>query len=160
MARFGVRSGSLNDSPKEVIPVDHAGWTNGANGCERLRQLDKLGVDGSRPVPPTRESRANRDALMFTTANGGPQSRRNALRAVRDAGDGAGLNPEGVEPIGLHDLRLSLFVLALDVGASLPQAALLARHAGAKVTAQVDAGLSDKAKAEATAKLIDAGFGA
>ena len=49
--------------------------------------------------------------------------------------------------------------LALDSGALLAQAALLARHASAKVTAQVYAGLSDKAKAEATAKLVDAGFG-
>jgi integrase len=104
--------------------------------------------------------RVARDALVFTTANGGPQSRRNALRAVKLAGNEAGLNPEGVEPIGLHDLRHSLVGLALDAGASLAQAALLARHASPKVTAQIYAGLSDKAKVEASAKLIDAGFGA
>jgi integrase len=104
--------------------------------------------------------RVHRDALVFTTASGKPQSRRNALRAVKLAGDAAGLNPKGVEPIGLHDLRHSLIGLALDAGASLAQAALLARHASPKVTAQVYAGLSDKAKAEASAKLIDAGFGA
>jgi integrase len=104
-------------------------------------------------------ARVHRDALVFTTASGGPQSRRNVLRAVRKAGDAAGLNPEGVEPIGVHDLRHSLIGLALDAGASLAQAALLARHASAKVTSQVYAGLSDKAKAEASAKLVDAGFG-
>ena len=60
----------------------------------------------------------------------------------------------------MHDLRHSLVGLALDSGASLAQAALLARHASPKVTAQVYAGLSDKAKAEATAKLVAAGFGA
>ncbi len=60
----------------------------------------------------------------------------------------------------MHDLRHSFVALALDSGASLAQAALLARHASAKVTAQVYAGLSDKAKAEATTKLVDAGFGA
>jgi hypothetical protein len=37
---------------------------------------------------------------------------------------------------------------------------LLARLASPKVTAQVYAGLSDRAKIEATAKLVDAGFGA
>jgi integrase len=105
-------------------------------------------------------ARVHRDPLAFTTAKGGPQSRRNALRAVKLAGDAAGLNPGGVEPIGLHDLRHSLIGLALDAGASLAQAALLARHASPKVTAQVYAGVSDRAKIEATAKLVDAGFGA
>jgi hypothetical protein len=53
----------------------------------------------------------------------------------------------------------SLVGLALDAGASLAQAALLARHASVKVTTQVYAGLRDKAKAEASAKLVDSGFG-
>ena len=35
------------------------------------------------------------DALVFTTARGKPQSRRNALRAVHVAGDAAGLNGDG-----------------------------------------------------------------
>jgi hypothetical protein len=45
------------------------------------------------------------DALVFTTARGKPQSRRNALRALHRAGDKAGLNGDGIEPVGLHDLR-------------------------------------------------------
>jgi integrase len=56
----------------------------------------------------------HRSRLIFTTATGNPQSRRNALRA---AGDAAGLNGDDVEPVGLHDLRHSLVVLALDAGA-------------------------------------------
>jgi len=41
--------------------------------------------------------------------------------------------------------------MALDAGVTLAEAALLARHANAKVTAQVYAGLSEKAKAEVAA---------
>jgi len=99
------------------------------------------------------------DALVFTTARGKPQSRRNALRAVRAAGDAAGLNPESRQPVGLHDLRHSFVALALDAGLSLAEAAVLARHANARVTAQVYAGLSDDGCEVAAAKLVEAGFG-
>jgi integrase len=37
-----------------------------------------------------------------------PSRLRNALRALRAAGDAAGLNGDGLEPVGLHDLRHSL----------------------------------------------------
>jgi integrase len=99
------------------------------------------------------------DALVFTTARGRPQSRRNALRAVHAAGDAAGLNGEGRQPVGLHDLRHSYVALALDAGASLAEAASLARHANAKVTAAVYAGLADDGREKAAAKLVEAGFG-
>ena len=100
------------------------------------------------------------DTLVFTTARGKPQSRRNALRAVHAAGDAAGLNPEGRQPAGLHDLRHSFVALALAAGLSLAEAATLARHANARVTAQVYAGLADDGREAAAAKLIEAGFGA
>ena len=100
------------------------------------------------------------DALVFTTARGKPQSRRNALRAVHEAGDAAGLNPEGRQRVGLHDLRHSFVALALAAGLSLAEAAALARHANARVTAQVYAGLADDGREAAAAKLIEAGFGA
>jgi integrase len=61
----------------------------------------------------------HRSRLVFTTATGQPQSRRNALRALHAAGDAAGLNGDDVEPVGLHDLRHSLVALAVDAGASL-----------------------------------------
>lgn len=99
------------------------------------------------------------DALVFTTARGKPQSRRNALRAVHAAGEAAGLNGEGRQPVGLHDLRHSYVALALDAGASLAEAASLARHANAKVTAAVYAGLADDGREKAAAKLVEAGFG-
>ena len=40
-------------------------------------------------------ARGAADALVFVTATGNPQHRKNALRAVHAAGDAAGLNPEG-----------------------------------------------------------------
>jgi len=76
-----------------------------------------------------------RDALVFVTGRGRPQSRRNALRAIHHAGDEAGLNPKGREKIGLHDLRHSFVAIALASGFTLPEAAALARHASPRVTA-------------------------
>jgi integrase len=103
--------------------------------------------------------RLHGDALVFTTATGKPQSRRNALRAVHAAGDAAGLNPKGRERVGLHDLRHSYCALALDAGASLAEVAALARHANAAVTGTVYAGLADDGRAKAAGKLLAAGFG-
>ena len=97
---------------------------------------------------------------MFVTSRGKPQSRRNALRALHKAGDAEGLNGDGREPVGLHDLRHSFVALALDAGASLAEAATLARHANAKVTATVYAGLAGDGREKAAAKLVEAGFGA
>lgn len=99
------------------------------------------------------------DALVFATARGRPQSRRNALRAVHAAGDAAGLNPAGRQRVGLHDLRHSFVGLALAAGLSLAETAALARHANARVTAQVYAGLADDGCETAAAKLVEAGFG-
>ncbi len=100
----------------------------------------------------------HRDALVFTTSRGKPQSRRNALRAVHAAGDAAGLNGEGRERVGLHDLRHSFVAVALAGGFTLPEAAVAARHANAKVTATVYAGLSDEQRAGLGDKLT-AAFG-
>ena len=147
----------------------------------------QLGLDGSRvplksessaatlPMLPAlaRELRAHRsrqaksnlrlihtDALVFTTARGKPQSRRNALRAVHAAGDAALLNGNDREPIGLHDLRHSYIGLAFAAGVSLAEVAALARHANARVTAQIYAGLTDQGRDTAAAKLLETGFGA
>jgi integrase len=98
-------------------------------------------------------------SLVFTTAQGKPQSGRNALRALHNAGDAAGLNGDGVEPVGLHDLRHSFVAVALEAGATLAEAAVLARHANAKVTGSIYAGVNESAKSKLAGKLIDAGFG-
>ena len=101
----------------------------------------------------------HRSALVFSTARGKPQSRRNALRALHTAGDKAGLNRPGEEKVGLHDLRHSLVGLALDAGLTLAEVAVLARHANARVTGQVYAGLSESGRAGIAVKLLGAGIG-
>jgi integrase len=103
--------------------------------------------------------RVHADALVFTTSRGKPQSRRNALRAVHAAGDAAKLNGGDREPVGLHDLRHSFVALALASGASIAETAALARHANAKVTLAVYAGLAEDGRETASAKLVEAGFG-
>jgi integrase len=100
------------------------------------------------------------DALVFVTARGRPQSARNVLRAVHLAGDAAGLNLHGRERIGPHDLRHTLIGLAFEHELTLPEASVLARHANPRVTAQVYAGLSEKARERVSEKLAGSGFGA
>jgi integrase len=100
------------------------------------------------------------EALVHTTSRGTPQFRRNALRAVYKAGDAAGLNGDGREPVGLHDLRHSFVALAFDAEVPLPQTSALARHANARVTAQVYAGVIEGGRERAAAKLVSAQFGA
>jgi integrase len=109
-------------------------------------------------VPAPQQS-GSRDALVFTTATGKPQSRRNALRAVHRAAEAVGLNREGVEPVGIHDLRHSFIAIALASNVTLAEAAVLARHANAKVTGAIYAGVSEQAKAQIASKLTAAGFG-
>jgi integrase len=99
------------------------------------------------------------DALVFMTMRGKPQSRRNVLRAIYTAGDNLGLNGEGVEPIGLHDLRHSFVAVAFEQGLSAPEVAKLARHANPKVTLGMYAGLTDEGREKAIAKLAEGGFG-
>lgn len=104
-------------------------------------------------------ARVQPDALVFTTLRGRPHGRRNVLRAVYAAGNAAGLNGEGRERVGVHDLRHSFVAVALAAGLTLPEAAALARHANPRVTATMYAGLSDPARAGLAAKLAEA-FGA
>jgi integrase len=104
-------------------------------------------------------ARVHRDALVFTTSRGKPQGVRNALRAVYQAGDAAGLNGDGREPVGLHDLRHSFVAIALASGLTLPEASALARHANPRITAMAYAGLSDEAREQLGAKFA-AAFGA
>jgi integrase len=99
------------------------------------------------------------EALVFTTMRGKPQSRRNVLRAVHTAGDNLGLNGDGVEPVGLHDLRHSFVAVAFDRELTAPEVAALARHANPKVTLGLYAGLADDGREKAIAKLAEGGFG-
>lgn len=78
------------------------------------------------------------------------------LRAVYAAGDAAGLNGNGRERIGVHDLRHSFVAIALAHGLTLPEAAALARHANPRVTATVYAGLTAESREQLGAKLAEA----
>jgi integrase len=81
------------------------------------------------------------DALLFT------QSRRNVLRAINHAGDAAGLNPEGVERIGCHDLRHSCAGLLFAAGVTAPTVAAMLRHSDTRVTLTTYAGLVETDRA-------------
>jgi integrase len=56
------------------------------------------------------------------------------------------LDSDGREPVSAHDLRHSFMALGLEAGAWLAEVAALARHANARVTAQLCAGLADDAR--------------
>lgn len=88
------------------------------------------------------------EALVFVTATGNPQHRKNALRAVHTAGDAAGINPDGAEKCGLHDLRHSCAGLLLGAGVPMQKVAAILRHSNPRITADVYAGLveSDRPK--------------
>lgn len=103
--------------------------------------------------------RVHADALVFPTRSGRPQSRRNALRAVHQAGDDAGLNGGDREKVGLHDLRHSFVANALAARLTLPEVATLARHADARITAIVYAGITEDTRSALAGKLVAAGIG-
>jgi integrase len=87
--------------------------------------------------------RVRGDRLVFQTRYGNPVYPRNVLRAVNAAGDRAGLNGEGREPVGCHDLRHSCAALAFSVGMTAVEVSQLLRHADPAVTLTVYAGLDD-----------------
>jgi integrase len=99
------------------------------------------------------------DALVFQTRTGRSPGRRNILRAVQTAASAAGLNPDGTQPIGLHDLRHSAAGLAFG-SLALNEVSRLLRHANPRVTTTVYGGINDDVAAAIGAKLAQAGFGA
>ena len=93
-------------------------------------------------------ARVKTAALVFQTATGQPQHRKNALRAVWRVGKAAGLNPKGAERVGLHDVRHSCAGLLLAAGVSMPKVAAVLRHSNPRITADVYAGLVETGRAE------------
>jgi integrase len=87
------------------------------------------------------------DALVFPTASGEPQWRRNVLRAIYAAGDAAKLNPPGVKKVSFHDLRHSCAGLLLAAGVPAPRAAAVLRHANTRTLLTVYAGLVESQRA-------------
>jgi integrase len=84
-------------------------------------------------------------AVVFQTATGLSPGRRNILRAVTNAGRRAGLQPEGAQPVGVHDLRHSFAAYALNGGISMLETSIVLRHRDSQVTAKFYAGLTDEA---------------
>ncbi len=82
------------------------------------------------------------DAFVFT------QHRRNVLRAVYRAGDDAGLNPDGVERVGCHDLRHSCAGLLFAASVSAPTVAAVLRHADTRTTLTTYAGIVETDRAD------------
>jgi integrase len=103
-------------------------------------------------------NRIGQASYVFQTANGQPQSRRNALRALQAACDTLGLN-EGREKVGLHDLRHSYCAVAFRMGVPVTEVAALARHASPRVTLAVYGGIADDGAKRATDRLSAGGFG-
>lgn len=160
-ADVDLRLGTLTVSAQlgsegERVPVKTAA------SAATLRMLpaliDELRAHRSR-VASQELTRVRREAFVFTTRNGKPQSARNFLRAVQAAADAVKLNGNGREPVGVHDLRHSFVGIALDSGLSLAAASALARHATTRVTAQVYGGLQEDGREKAVAQLVEAGFG-
>jgi len=102
-------------------------------------------------------ARIAQDALVFQTATGRPQSRRNALRAINVASERAGLVGDGQEHVGCHDLRHSLAANAFALGLSPVEVSKLLRHANPQVTLTVYAGLAGDHVEALSAKLAGMG---
>ena len=98
-------------------------------------------------------------ALVFQTSTGRSPGRRNALRALQVAAEHAGLNREGAEPVGLHDLRHSLAASAFALRLTDPEVARLMRHANPQVTRTVYAGLREGEAERLGGRLVAEGFG-
>ena len=96
--------------------------------------------------------------LVFKTATGRPQSRRNALRAVNVASKAVGLwsDEDGREPVGLHDLRHSAASFYFKQGLRTREVSRLLRHANAIVTQVVYGGIAPEEEEE----ILDGAVGA
>jgi integrase len=73
--------------------------------------------------------------LVFCTKTGSPLSHRNVARAIRTAGDNAGLNGEGLQPVSCHDLRHSAISRMIANGVDVATTAQLAGDKVATVVA-------------------------
>jgi len=128
--------------------VDFEAWTLWVEGTKTAASAASVPLLGALAT----ELKAHRgrrpgvgDALVFRTATGRPQSRNNAGRAIRAAGSRAGLG--GEKRLSPHDLRHSCAGLLLAAGVPVPEVAAIMRHADARVTMTVYAGLAQEQRA-------------
>jgi integrase len=99
--------------------------------------------------------------FVFTTKFERPPATTANIRALlQRVATEVGLNPPGLPPVSCHDLRHSCITLALESGATVAEAAELARHANPQTTIRMYAGLTKDGRGAAARKMLDAGFGA
>jgi integrase len=100
-----------------------------------------------------------RDALVFTTLNGTPQSQRNVHRAIVNAAEAAGLHTDTTLPtVTTHDLRGSAGSIALALGSSLAEVGDYLRHANAAVTGRLYVDVLE-GRSQVVERLAEGGFG-
>jgi integrase len=85
--------------------------------------------------------------------NGKPLHCCNVLRAVQNAAANGGLNGDGREPVGCHDVRHSCAAFAFSLAMTPVEVARLLRHSDPAVTLSVYAGLDDATVAKLGEKL-------
>ena len=93
---------------------------------------------------------------VFTTERGTPMHQRNvATRGLTKAADRAGLNPQGVERLEMHDLRRTAISRWIAAGLDVMTVSRMAGHSRASVTLDLYAEEFEKAQrgAETRAKL-------
>jgi integrase len=99
------------------------------------------------------------DALVFTTWNGLPQSRRNVLRAVANAAAAAGLHVNSQPTVTNQDLRGSAGSIALPLLGNLARVSKMLRHKNPNVTSRLYVDVLE-GDTRIGADLARAGFGA
>jgi integrase len=100
-----------------------------------------------------------RDALVFTTLNGRPQSQRNVHRAIVNAAEKAGLHTDPALPtVTTHDLRGSTGSIALALGSTLAEVKGHLRHANPGVTARLYVDVLE-GRSQLVDRLAEGGFG-
>jgi site-specific recombinase XerD len=75
-----------------------------------------------------------RDPFLLATDAGRGLGRRNVGQQLTGDARRVGLQPDGAQPVGPHDLRHSAAALAFESGASVVEVCELMRHANAGVT--------------------------
>jgi integrase len=111
------------------------------------------------------EGHAKADDLVYATHDGKPLSQRNATRALRLAGDAAGLNPVGVPPVSWHDLRHTAISRLIAAGLDVVQVQRQAGHSRPSVTLDIyshefqRANRSDDVRAKIVASGISVALG-
>jgi hypothetical protein len=154
---------AYDDKDSDVRVLEVVKSNIGPKGIGRNYRVRAVPVDGlNEPVPMlVAEGTATKavDDLITSTSHGKRiPSQLGTLRAIYGAGDEAGLNPEGVEKVGCHDLRHSCAGLLFAAGMTAPTVAAVLRHADTRTTLTTYAGLVETNRPELR-RGLDAAFG-